>query len=262
MRSVVPFAFVSLLLTACVSGGSPSASGDGGGLEGATWILDAASTGSLVDRVPPKARVTLRFDGGNVSGTAACNSFGGTFATSGDGGLTISVGAVTAMACPEPVMALESAYLAALGDVTGYQVAGAGRSLLLTGGTVALSFLAEQPLPLVGTAWTLNAVASGGAVSSVIAGTEATVSFGEDGSVTGSGGCNRYGGTYTVDGDTITIGDVTSTQMACSGAIGQQEQAFFAGLSEAASFTIEGASLTVYDAQGAMLLGFAGVAPG
>lgn len=256
MRPLIGFVSASLLLAAC---GGGSASPGGGGLEGATWILDSPSTGSLVHVVPPKARVTLRFDGGNVSGTAACNTFGGTYATSGDSGLTISVGAITEMACPEPVMALESAYLAALGDVSGYQVAGGGRSLLLTGGTVALTFMAEQPLPLVGTLWTLNAVASGDVVSSVIAGTEVTATFGADGSVGGSGGCNRYGGTFTAEGETIAIADIASTQVACRpGGVSTQERAFFAGLPKAASFAIEGASLTLYDAQGAMLLGFTG----
>lgn len=251
-------ALLSSLLAACADGGSSSPAA-AGSLEGAAWILDAASMGSLVDQVPAKARVTLEFADGNVSGTAACNSFGGTYRTSGDGGLTISVGAVTMMACPEPVMALESAYLAALGAVTGSQVSGEGRSLLLTGGTVALSYQAEQPLPLVGTAWTLDSIATGtDAVSSVIAGTEATAAFGDDGKVGGTGGCNTYGGTYTVDGTTIAIVDIASTQMACQGGIGDQEQAFFAGLSKAASFTIDGASLTLYDDQGAMLLGFVG----
>jgi heat shock protein HslJ len=46
--------------------------------------------------------------------------------------------AVTEMACDGPVMAVESAYLGALSNVSGYQISDAG--LALTGGDVALTF--------------------------------------------------------------------------------------------------------------------------
>jgi heat shock protein HslJ len=50
---------------------------------------------------------------------------------------------MTAMACDDPLMALESAYLQALQAVSGFQVTGSG--LVLTGGDVALTFVGTGP---------------------------------------------------------------------------------------------------------------------
>jgi heat shock protein HslJ len=112
-------------------------------LEGVDWVLDAASMGSLVDRVPKNARVDLRFQGGEAHGTAACNGFGGSYEAKDDGSLSFGQMAMTQMACDDPLMALESAYLRALEAVSGFQVTGSG--LVLTGGDVALTFVATGP---------------------------------------------------------------------------------------------------------------------
>jgi heat shock protein HslJ len=94
--------------------------------------------GSLVDRVPKDARVDLRFQDGEAQGRSGCNTYGGSYDAKGDGSISFGQMSMTAMACDDPVMALESAYLAALQAVSGFQVTGSG--LVLTGGTVALSF--------------------------------------------------------------------------------------------------------------------------
>jgi heat shock protein HslJ len=46
------------------------------------------------------------------------------------------------------------------------------------------------------------------------AGVLVTLSFG-DGNVTGFAGCNRFRGTYSLDGDTLSFGPMMTTQMAC-----------------------------------------------
>jgi heat shock protein HslJ len=106
-------------------------------LEGVEWVLDAASAGSLVDKVSDKARVDLQFQDGQFRGRSACNNYGGDYQAD-DGTISFGQMQVTAMACDEPVMALESAYLGALGASTGFQVSDTG--LVLTGGQVALTF--------------------------------------------------------------------------------------------------------------------------
>ncbi len=197
MRSVAVLGACAVLtLTACASSSSsgPSAGGD---LTGVTWVLDAASMTTLSHGAPAGARVDLVFDGSQASGRAACNSyFGGYQADAQDGTLSFANLGATMMACDQALMDLESAYLAALGDVTDYQVSGEQRGLVLTGGDVALTFRAEQPaapLPLENTTWTLTTVASPGtqAVSSTVAGTEVTMTL-DGGTANGSGGCNTY----------------------------------------------------------------------
>jgi heat shock protein HslJ len=125
------------LLVGCA--GSPDPRTDPSRLEGVDWVLDEASMGSLVDRVPTDAMVDLRFQEGELQGRAACNTYGGSYEAE-DGSLSFGQLASTEMGCDDPLMALESAYLDALSTVTGYQISDAG--LALSGGNVALTFTA------------------------------------------------------------------------------------------------------------------------
>jgi heat shock protein HslJ len=268
MRRLAPLAIsLPLLLTACGgitdSGGSQGGAGE---LTGVTWVLDRASMMTLVDAVPKDARIDVTFDGSQSSGLAACNRYGGTYeADAGQGTLTFSALASTQMACVGDLMDLESAYLSALGAVTGYQVTGDQTGLQLTGGTAALTFQPEQPaeaLPLEGTAWTLTTIAQPErqAVSSTIAGTKVTAMF-EAGSVSGSGGCNTYNGSYeTGEAGSLTFGPIASTLMLCAQDVSDQEQAYFAALAKVGSYAIDGEQLTLSDGDGTMLLQFSGKA--
>jgi len=49
--------------------------------------------------------------------------------------------------------------------------------------------------------------------------------------MSGSTGCNRCSGPYTVDGDTLELGAIVSTQMACPPPARAVETAFVAGWS-------------------------------
>ena len=255
LRSLIPVALL-LLMTACAD---DAPSGRGGDLEGITWILGRPSIDALVDGAPAATRATIRFEGGEVGGTAACNLYGGTYELGDDGAIAISVSTMTEMACEEPLMALESAFVEALGRVASFRVA--GEDLVLEGDRLALAFAAEQPLPLEGTAWRLDGIGSGGdTVSSVLAGTEVTATFDGAGHVGGFSGCNEYGGSYETDGQDIAIGEIASTQIGCAPDVSDQEASFFDALSRAASFQIQGSTLTLLDDQDGFLLSFVGSA--
>lgn len=261
-RSLALLTLSTLALVACADagGGSGSTGTDPEALVGHGWALDQASTAALVDEVPPGANVTLAFEDGRASGRAACNSYGGAYDAGDDGSLSFEGFAVTEMGCEPGLMTLESAYLEALGAVTGFRVDG---KLTLHGEGMDLTFDEEVPpvaLPLVGTTWTLTTIASGDAVSSVLNGTEVTAEFTADGTVSGSAGCNRYSGSYTWTSDQLSFSALASTKMACADDVMAQESAFLTSMGEVASFAIEGAQLTVSDASGAMLLGFDGTA--
>ncbi|MFN7180299.1 META domain-containing protein [Hyphomonas sp.] len=60
-----------------------------------------------------------------------------------------------------------------------------------------------------------------------------------DGRAGGTGGCNRWGASYTLNGEGISFGDAMSTQMACEEAVMQQEQAFHAALRAVTSYTVD-----------------------
>ncbi len=76
-----------------------------------------------------------------------------------------------------------------------------------------------------------------------------TMQFDKSGyQVFGSGGCNRYTGTYKQDGNKLTFGVMAATNMFCPGVDG--ETAYFAMLTKVASFQREGEALTLFDEHG------------
>ena len=52
----------------------------------------------------------------------------------------------------------------------------------------------------------------------------------EDGGIGGSGGCNSYFGSYTLDGDAVTFSEIGSTLMVCDSPAGDVETAYFTNL--------------------------------
>ena len=84
-----------------------------------------------------------------------------------------------------------------------------------------------------------------------------TAEFSQDGQVNGSGGCNVYHTTYTLDGDQIEFGEqVASTLMACFEPVMDQEQAYFQVLSDASTYEITDEELTLYDSNDIRLATF------
>lgn len=89
----------------------------------------------------------------------------------------------------------------------------------------------------------------------VIQPTVPNIIFGEDGTVTGNGSCNGFGGNYTVDGNNVTIGQLVSTEMACAEPdLMMQETNFFDALTRVTSFTREGDTLNLLAADGTIII--------
>jgi heat shock protein HslJ len=114
--------------------------------------------------------------------------------------------------------------------MTSRPAADAAVSLLLV---VVLAACATAPIPsasaaptLGDTAWTVMTVGGSGTLVDA----RPTMAFGADGQVTGTSGCNSYGGPYTLDGDAIQVGELASTLILCEGDRGSQEMAFMAAL--------------------------------
>ncbi len=103
---------------------------------------------------------------------------------------------------------------------------------------------------LQGVRWVLvSYLNAAGETVTALADREVTAEFGPDGQMGGSGGCNRYFASYTVDGGNLTIGQAGSTMMACEPVeIMDQEAAFLAALGSAASWRVEGDQLHIVNA--------------
>lgn len=103
---------------------------------------------------------------------------------------------------------------------------------------------------LEGPVWQLTAADDGsGALVEVPAGVETTALF-DAGQVSGSGGCNRYSASYTLDGDNLTILPGPMTMMACPEPQMTVEQLFMAALAATASYQISDDQLALLDASG------------
>ena len=88
---------------------------------------------------------------------------------------------------------------------------------------------------LEGTSWTLVKIGD----QEITLETPPTLTVGADGAVSGSTGCNTYNGTATIEGDSISFGDLATTMVHCSGAPGITETAFLAAVNEVEAFAID-----------------------
>lgn len=85
--------------------------------------------------------------------------------------------------------------------------------------------------------------------------------FGTDGSLSGSGGCNRLQGSYRLAGDgQLSLGRVASTMRACVGGMAQEQQLLQA-LARVARYALSGQELRLLDADGKLVARFESGAP-
>jgi len=111
---------------------------------------------------------------------------------------------------------------------------------------------------LAGTEWRLISLGRVGAESIVKSNTRVTLKFTNDARVNGSGGCNTFGGNYSVQGDRIRFSQVFSTRRACVDTeANRQESEYFAALESANRFRLVGRGLTIYYEAGRSALNLA-----
>jgi heat shock protein HslJ len=103
------------------------------------------------------------------------------------------------------------------------------------------------------TAWELVSLAG----SDVLAGTTITIGFEVD-QVSGSAGCNHYGGSYKSSGNSLSVSGVFATEMGCLEPEGilRQETAYLTALRAAATYQIGGDTLEIRDGTGTQALVF------
>lgn len=208
-----------LALTACGgsadSGTTPPLVGPDAADAVGAWVLVEADAPVPIE---PGYGIDLtaeqRDDGAlRISGTAACNTYGGTVFADGDGWEVEGGGwAVTEMACEPDVMVTQQAYLDALTAVTSW-ARPSDAVLELTGPDTRLRFEPAPPVeevPLVGTTWAVVSTVEGtgpdGAVSSLPAGApQPMLQLTPEGLLRLDTGCQGYEGRWSADGDVITL---------------------------------------------------------
>lgn len=216
-------------------------------LAGVEWNLIAFVENGTETPALPDAPANITFDGaGRYSGTGGCNRLAGGYSISGDA-ITFDMGLSTMMACPEPIMDQELRFSQSLNDATRFVADASNLTIFFTtasGGEGELRFAADStttPAPsgaqsLTDATWRLVSLNQGGVAVPVLADTTPTITFAADGRVAGSGGCNRFFGGYTLDGNALTFDALGSTEMACEPEILAQETAILTLLGTVTSY--------------------------
>ena len=107
--------------------------------------------------------------------------------------------------------------------------------------------------PLTAAVWQLTAIEGGTSVT-VPDPSRYTLQFGPDGWVNASFDCNHGGGSYTVDGETLAIGPMMSTLMACPDEDSQLTAAFAMALGKAERWSYDGSALRISTTDGQTLV--------
>ena len=110
---------------------------------------------------------------------------------------------------------------------------------------------------LADSGWLLESFGEAGAETAVIDGSSITLAFEGNGQAGGHSGCNSYGGSYSVKGNTINFGEISSTLIACEDqAITDQEQEYLESLRNAGRFTVAGNSMVIWYDNDSRVLNF------
>lgn len=244
---------VAVLLAGCGSLGAPSpdASDEAFDPQGSWQLTSSSVDGGEVPLVEDHP-VTVTIEGSEIGGTAACNHYGGRLSVSA-GRLQIQELAMTAMGCEEPLMAAESAYVAALQAVE--TIGGDGEQLVLSGPGVELRFdrLPEPPTAeLVDTPWVLDTMFVGDVASSPM-GEPATLELRSDGTFSGSTGCRTFRGNWLEQGEQI-IAPSFGMEGECPEQLSQQDSHVVSVIGDGFVPTVEGDLLTLTDPGGVGLV--------
>ena len=108
---------------------------------------------------------------------------------------------------------------------------------------------AAPPETLAGTSWKAVAVAG----RSTVAGREPSLAF-DANRVSGSGGCNQFGGEYHYDGGRLTFGEMPMTLIGCDEPIGSLETDFLKVLGGGVTVSIDDGGRLLLEGPGGQAL--------
>ena len=224
-------------------------------LEGTAWrLLEEGDTDGDV-----RAPTMVFLDDRLLTGVTACRPYAAFYRTSNGNIRFPAVSMLTRdeSSCPDESRTLQYDYTDFLTWAREYSVDEEGGSSLLRIWSIRGKTLTFEPLPRTvediadaeWTLWKFIEIRQDVGVpqdSSVIEGTEVTISFGED-SLGGSSGCNSYGGPAKVEDGSVTVDRQSffSTAKLCEGPDGliEQEKRYFSLVQRATRYGIYGDGL-------------------
>lgn len=227
---------VSLLPPACLGSDFSDS------IEG-SWTLESAIFDGEPIELIGGHPVTMHLDQGQLTGTAACNSYHGTYRIAGSEFQIVDGVAVTEMACiPEEIMVIERRFLDAL--LAADQLGIDNGRLNLSGAGAALTFTPTDQSsdditggifgPDTHGSWQLVSGIVGDADIPLVESHPITLEVGAE-QVGGTSACNHYGVQFAADGQVLIGG----TAMACEPAVMASERAYVAALTRVTDASVE-----------------------
>ena len=241
LRALLAPLLVALLVAGCAAPAEGESQKGAGGILGATtWVLQTYDNGAQQVELPNSIYIDANFDQNHISGFAGCNTYGAAYVAIGSS-IRISMVRQTLIACGEPEMDAEQAYIAAIQRSDTFTATRDSLRLFDIAGRVLASYTPAPENPLLGN-WDVVGLGDGrGTVAAPVPGSQLTASFaastkflgifGSDPAVSGSTGCNQFSGTYQLNDSTIRISQLAMTAAACADpALATQEQAYVQAL--------------------------------
>jgi len=247
-------------------------------LAATAWELDYFGPPEARTPLLPNTRATVVYFWDRYAGFDGCNFFLGAYSATPAGELLMNAPSRTLYAnlC-EPAELYEQAarYSTSLLNAIEYQLEGEQLIAYTAGDQRLLTFNPAKPVPMPGTEWGLAFWwdADHEQWWPVVLTSNTTITFGEGGEASGSGGCSNY--TVSYEGDlqiekvmeatdtyaelpTLTFGPVSGQFVACEEPEGimDQEQGYFTALGSVGYYFKLGGMLMMLDAKGAPLLFF------
>ena len=255
--------FSALLLVSGCQTGTDSAeenmapSKEASVLNNVEWKLKSyISVSGTMDSVVHNSQSSMKISDGTVSGNAGANNYTGRVEIEGSEIEFSATGSTMMMGTPE-LMAQEGQFLKLLGEVEEYQIIGDELRLLDDDGKTVLVFAPRKEIALTAVKWIATGINNGkGGVSSLVADTEVSILFAEDGKVSGNSGCNSFMGSYELDGPSIKFGPLAGTRKMGPEPVMQQETNFLQALGNASVLTIKGDKLELRNSEGSLQVGF------
>lgn len=218
------------------SGATPTAAD----LDGRTFLSTEVEGKTLVEGT----QVSLSFADGSVAALAGCNTMTGGYTIEGDS-LAVATMVQTLMAC-DPDTAAQDLWVSELlqGDPT---ISLDGDELTLAAGDVTLTLGDRESVAndnaLDGGSWALDSIDDAGVVTPA---PERAFIAVTDGRLYIATGCNRGFGEVTISGDdTVDIGPIALTLMACETPVNEWETAVTQFLTGTLTFAVDGSDVTL-----------------
>lgn len=230
-------------------------------LTGTVWNVTALNNQPLL----PTTAITAEFsEDGQVAGSSGCNNYSAAYVVDGDTiTFNMSPAAMTLMACPQPIMNQETAYMTALETAVTYAIDADELSLFDAESNPIVIYEAVSQ-DLADSAWEVISYNNGKeAVVSVILDTTIDLNFDNNGQLFGFAGCNHYAAPYAAADGSFSLGQSIKTDVVCSDPAGimEQEDQYLAALATAATYTIDGDTMNMRTAEGATAVNLQKIQP-